>query len=162
MQQCAECNKGLLVTPLLYCFIMHTMFHAGRPAGRPARQQLSDGGAAPWRRRCGPVIDFPLFQTCHRWWCHSSSLHVSPNWLHTKSPPPPHLTDAAPRPPRNRHVGSFVDVKGNAAGWRLVSKKCQLGQNVFTCGIQNCKTLIFQGFKTSGCPGPLRRHKLDI
>ena len=46
MQQCAKCNKGLLVTPLLYCFIMHTMFQAGRPADRPARQQPSDGGAA--------------------------------------------------------------------------------------------------------------------
>ena len=46
MQQCAECNKGLLVTPLLYCFIMHTMFHARRPACRPVRQRPSDGGAA--------------------------------------------------------------------------------------------------------------------
>ena len=59
MQQCAECNKVLLVTPLLYCFIMHTMFH-GRPAGRPACS--GPGTVAPWLRRCGLVIDFTLFQ----------------------------------------------------------------------------------------------------
>ena len=140
MQQCAECNKGLLVTPLLYCFIMHTMFHAGRPAGRPARQRPSDGGAAAAALRTShrfptvpnvPQMMMPFF----------ISARFAQLATYKTAAAAPHLAadNAAPCAPRRRHVGRFVDVNGNAAGWRLVSKKCQLGQNVFTCGIKNCK-----------------------
>ena len=138
MQQCAECNKGLLVTPLLYCFIMHTMFHAGRPAGRPARQRPSDGGAAAAALRTShrfptvpnvPQMMMPFFISARFAQLATYKITAAAALSRRR---------AAPCAPRRRHVGRFVDVNGNAAGWRLVSKKCQLGQNVFTCGIQNC------------------------